>query len=62
MALECTLVANRSGGGKFYPLDLVVEGQQAGKPVKRTLAIPYRDGAYQPSAALLQKQGCDEGV
>lgn len=62
VALECTLVANRSGGGKFYPLDLVVEGQQAGKPVKRTLAIPYRDGAYQPSAAPLQKQGCDEGV
>lgn len=61
VTLECTLVANRSGGGKFYPLDLVVSGQQAGKPVKRTLAIPYRDGAYQLSAALLQKQGCDEG-
>ena len=62
VALECTLVANRSGDGKLYPLDLVVEGQQAGKPVKRTLAIPYRDGAYQLSAALLQKQGCDEGA
>ncbi len=64
VALECTLVANRSsggGGGKFYPLDLVVTGQRAGKPVKRTLAIPYRDGAYQTSAALLQKEGCDEG-
>ncbi len=61
VALECTLVANR-GGGKFYPLDLVVTGQQAGKPVKRTLAIPYRDGAYQPSAARLQKEGCDEGA
>ena len=62
VAVECTLVANRSGSGKFYPLDLVVTGQQAGKPVKRTLAIPYLDGAYRPSAALLQKQGCDEGV
>ncbi len=61
VALECTLVANRSGGGRFYPLDLVVSGRQAGKPVKRRLAILYRDGAYQVSAALLQKQGCDEG-
>ena len=62
VALDCTLVANRSGGGKFHPLDLVVSGKQAGKPVKRTIAIPYRDGGYQPSPALLQKQGCDEGV
>lgn len=64
VALECTLVANRGSdaGGKFYPLDLVVAGQQAGKPVKRIIAIPYRDGAYQSSAALLRKQGCDEGV
>lgn len=62
VALDCKLVANRSGGGKFYPLDLVVTGERAGKPVKRTIAIPYRDGAYQPSAALLQKEGCDEGV
>lgn len=62
VALDCTLVANRSGGGKFHPLDLVVTGERAGKPVKRTIAIPYRDGAYQPSPALLQKEGCDEGV
>ncbi len=64
VALDCALVANRSvsGSGKFYPLDLVVTGERAGKPVKRTIAIPYRDGAYQPSAALLQKEGCDEGV
>ncbi len=60
VALECALVANRSGGGKFHSLDLVVTGERAGKPVKRTLAIPYRDGAYRPSAALLQKEGCDE--
>ncbi|MES2672211.1 MAG: hypothetical protein V4673_17580 [Pseudomonadota bacterium] len=62
VALDCKLVANRSGGGTFHPLDLVVTGERAGKPVKRTIAIPYRDGAYRPSAALLQKEGCDEGV
>ena len=61
VALECALVANRSGGGTFHPLDLVVTGERAGKPVKRTVAIRYRDGAYQPSPALLQKEGCDEG-
>ena len=62
VALDCRLVANRSGGGKFHPLDLVVTGERAGKPVKRTIAIPYRNGAYQASPALLQKEGCDEGA
>lgn len=62
VALDCKLVANRSGGGTFYPFDLVVTGERAGKPVKRTIAIPYRDGAYQASPALLQKEGCDEGA
>ncbi len=51
------LLAMRDG-----PLDLVASGERAGKSVKRTLAMPYRDGAYRSLSTLLQKEDCNEGV
>lgn len=60
--LDCVLRADttRETNG-FYHLAVDVGGERGGRKVKRTISIPYQNGAYQVPTTALQRDGCDEG-
>jgi hypothetical protein len=62
ISLECTLRADPSRyADGHYALALDVDGTRGGRKVKRSIAIPYRKGAYRISEDTLKRDGCDEG-
>lgn len=63
ISLECKLRTDTSRvEGGFYALALDVSGERAGKPVKRTIAIPRATGAYAvPDEKTLARDACGQG-
>lgn len=60
IALTCALQvdASRLEYG-FYPLQLRVTGERAGRPVDRVIAIPHDAFGYRVAARVLETQGCN---
>lgn len=62
ISLDCALRVDSSRDTNgFYPLVIDVDGERGGHKVKRSIPIPYRNGAYQRPSAQLKRDGCDEG-
>jgi hypothetical protein len=62
ISIECTLRANTAKvDGGYYALRIEAKGQRGGKPLKASIPIPRKSGAYAPPQARLVKEGCDQG-
>ncbi len=62
ISVECNLRAEAEKGERgFYPLRIDVSGEHAGAAVKRSIAIPFENGAYRLPHAQLASEGCDQG-
>lgn len=62
ISLDCRLRANASQyANGHYAFALDVSGERGGHRIERSIVIPYRNGGYRISEAILKRDGCDEG-
>ena len=62
ISLECSLVADTGKVERgLYAMRIAVNGKRGGKPIKRSIAIPFENGVYRLLQAESASQGCDQG-
>lgn len=59
--LDCRIAPDiaRPASDGYFDLRVNVSGRRAGRAVRHSLRLPWRDGAYRPAAGELERRGCE---